>query len=130
MNESDRPSHLHAPIFIVQATAPLLNGSWGRRHAAPVRERSPPRGSAGPRLLAPAVAQLHPSWSDPKRHAQYAGYLSLFLFGLLNPVLKTMRALCVDSQWQRVRRKVCTQSLSLGSFSEAQHLVEPAALAD
>ena len=80
------------------------------------------------RLLAPAAAKLHPSWSDPKRHAQYADYLSLFLFGLLNPVLKTMRALSAASQWERVRREVCPQSLSLGSFSEAQHLVEPAAL--
>lgn len=80
------------------------------------------------RLLAPAAAKLHPSWSDPQRHAQYADYLSLFLFGLLNPVVKTMRALCAASQWERVRHEVCTQSLSLGSFSEAQHLVEPAAL--
>lgn len=80
------------------------------------------------RLLAPAAAKLHPSWSDPKRHAQYADYLSLFLFGLLNPVLETMRALSAASQWERMRREVCTQSLSLGSFSEAQHLVEPTAL--
>ena len=80
------------------------------------------------RLLATSAAKLHPSWSDPKRHAQYADYLSLFLFGLLNPVVKTMRALCAASQLARVRREVCTQSLSLGSFSEAQHLVEPAAL--
>jgi hypothetical protein len=80
------------------------------------------------RLLAPAAAKLHPSWSDPKRRAQYADYLSLFLFGLLNPVLKTLRALCAASQLARVRREVCTQSLALGSFSEAQHLVEPAAL--
>jgi hypothetical protein len=81
------------------------------------------------RLLDPAAAaQLHPSWRDPQRHLQYADYLSLFLFGLLNPVLKTMRALCAASQLERVRREVCTQSLSLGSFSEAQHLVEPAAL--
>ena len=80
------------------------------------------------RLLAPAATPLHPFWSDPKRHAQYADYLSLFLFGLLNPALKTRRALCTASQWERVRREVCTQSLSLGSCSEAQHLVEPAAL--
>ena len=80
------------------------------------------------RLLVTSAAKLHPSWSDPQRHAQYADYLSLFLFGLLNPVVKTMRALCAASQWERVRREVCTQSLSLGSFSEAQHLVDPAAL--
>ena len=80
------------------------------------------------RLLAPGAAKLHPSWSDPKRHAQDADYLSLFLFGLLHPALRTMRALCAASLWERVRREVCTQSRSRGSFSEAQHLVEPAAL--
>ena len=34
------------------------------------------------------------AWSDPQRHLHYADYLSLFPFGLLNPVVKTMRALC------------------------------------
>lgn len=71
---------------------------------------------------------LHPSWSDPRRHLHYADYLSVYLFGLLNPVLKTMQALCAASELARVRREVCTQSISLGSFSEAQHLVDPAAL--
>lgn len=81
------------------------------------------------RLLDPTgAAQLHPSWRDSERRLQYADYLSLLLFGLFNPVVKTMRALCAASQLERVRREVCTQSLSLGSFSEAQHLVEPAAL--
>ena len=81
------------------------------------------------RLLDPAnTTALHSSWSDARRRLLYADYLSLFLFGLLNPVLKTMRGLCAASQLARVRREVCTQSLSLGSFSEAQGLVEPAAL--
>jgi hypothetical protein len=71
---------------------------------------------------------LHPSWADPRRHLHYADYLSISLFGLLNPALKTVQALCAASQLARVRLEVCTQSISLGSFSEAQHLVEPAAL--
>jgi len=81
------------------------------------------------RLLNPAApVALHGSWKDPERRLLYADYLSLFLFGLLNPVVKTLRALCSASQLARVRREVCSQSVSLGSFSEAQHLVEPAAL--
>ena len=81
------------------------------------------------RLLASARPEsLHPSWADPRRRLLYADYLSTFLFGLFNPALKTMQALCAASQLERVRREVCTQSISLGSFSEAQHLVEPAAL--
>jgi hypothetical protein len=47
------------------------------------------------------------------------------LFGLLNPAVKTMRALSAASRLPRVQREVCGGSISLGSFSEAQHLLEP-----
>jgi len=70
----------------------------------------------------------HPSWSDPDRLLLYADYLSLFLFGLLNPVVRTMRALCAASQLQRVQEDICRRRVSLGSFSEAQHLLDPALL--
>ena len=69
--------------------------------------------------------EIHPSFQDPARKLAYADFLSLFLFGLLNPALKTMRSLCAASQLERVRRKICGQTVSLGSFSEAQHLVDP-----
>ena len=68
------------------------------------------------------------SWEDPRRHLQYGQYLSLFLFGLINPALRTMRALCAASALERVQRDVCGQRVSLGSFSEAQSLVDPAFL--
>lgn len=77
---------------------------------------------------APQV-QLHPTWLDPERRLQYGDYLSLFLFGLLNPVVLTMRGLCAASHLQRVQKEVCSRSVSLGSFSEAQHVLEPALLA-
>lgn len=70
----------------------------------------------------------HPSWSDRRRQCDYGHYLSLFLFGLFNPVLKTMRALCVASQLPRVQREVSGQPVSLGTFSEAQHLIDPQVL--
>ena len=70
----------------------------------------------------------HPSWSDPQRRLFYADYLSLYLFGLLNPVVRTMRALCSASHLQRVQEDICSRPVSLGSFSEAQHLLEPALL--
>lgn len=69
-------------------------------------------------------AQQHPSWADARRTCAYSEYLSLFLFGLFNPVLKTMRSLCAASQLPRVQREVSGQPVSLGSFSEAQHLVD------
>lgn len=68
---------------------------------------------------------MHPSFQDPKRLLALEDYLSLYLFGLLNPVVRTMRALCAASDLERVRQEVCARHVSLGSFSEAQHLVSP-----
>ncbi len=68
---------------------------------------------------------LHPTFSDPERLLSYSGYLSLFLFGLLNPVVRTMRGLCEASSLERVQREICQRPVSLGSFSAAQHLLEP-----
>lgn len=74
----------------------------------------------------PAAARTG-SWADPDRRLELPHYLSLFLFGLLNPVLETTRALCAASHLARVQRELCGgQPVSLGSFSEAQHLVDPA----
>jgi hypothetical protein len=47
---------------------------------------------------------------------------------LFNPALKTMRALCAASHLPRVQREVSGSRVSLGSFSEAQHLIDPARL--
>ena len=73
---------------------------------------------------------LAPTWSDPQRLLAAADYLSLFLFGLLNPVVQTMRGLCAASHLERVQKQVCSRPVSLGSFSEAQHVLEPALLAE
>jgi hypothetical protein len=70
-------------------------------------------------------SELHESWSDPRRKNSYVEYLSSFLFVLLNPALKTMRALSNASQLARVQREVSGGSIGLGSFSEAQHLLDP-----
>jgi hypothetical protein len=51
--------------------------------------------------------------------------LSLMLFGLFNPVVESMRGLCAASQLRRVQEDVCSQPVSLGSFSEAQAVVAP-----
>lgn len=81
-------------------------------------------------LLQQAVAHrgLPPSWHDPQRLLTHSQYLALALFGLLNPVVRTMRGLCAASQLPRVQQQVCARPVSLGSFSEAQHVVEPALL--
>ena len=78
---------------------------------------------------AASQVKLHPTWSDPERRLQFGDYLSLFLFGLLNPVVKTTRGLCAASHLQRVQKQICSRPVSLGSFSAAQHVVNPDLLA-
>lgn len=73
-------------------------------------------------------SQLSRTFSDPRRQLTASRYLSLFLFGLLNPVVRTMRGLCQASQLARVQAEVCGRAVSLGSFSETQHVLEPALL--
>ena len=55
----------------------------------------------------------HPSWEHPQRRLEAAEYLSLFLFGLLNPVLTSMRGLCQASRLQRVQAEVCRTGVQL-----------------
>jgi len=82
--------------------------------------------------LAQAAATLpsHPTWSDSRRQLQQADYLSLFLFGLLNPVVRTMNGLCAASRLERVQQEICSRPVSLGSFSEAQAVLDPALLGE
>lgn len=82
--------------------------------------------------LAAAVTRcgVAPTFADPKRLLELADYLALFLFGLLNPVARTMRGLCQASQLARVQQAVCTRAVSLGSFSETQQVIDPALLAE
>jgi hypothetical protein len=54
-----------------------------------------------------------------------ASYLSLFLFGLFNPVVESMRGLCFISGLSRVQAVVGCKRVSLGSFSEMQHVLDP-----
>jgi len=78
-------------------------------------------------ILQPVCAghQLHPSLSDPDRQLTISSYLSLFLFGLFNPVVETMRALCQASHLERVQEEICGRPVSLGSFSAMQHVLDP-----
>ena len=66
-----------------------------------------------------------PTPPDSDRQFWAKDYFSLLLFGLLNPVVRTMRGLCAASHFQRVQEEVCGRPVSLGSFSEAQHVFDP-----
>ena len=67
----------------------------------------------------------HPSWKHHNRKLEQLDYLSLFLFALVNPTVKTLNAICAASKLQRVQEEVCSRPTSAGAFSEAQHLLEP-----
>lgn len=77
--------------------------------------------------LAPvaAKARLHRTFSDRRRELDYSSYLSLFLFGLFNPVVESMRSLCAISGLEKVRQQVGCPKVSLGSFSEIQNVLDP-----
>lgn len=68
---------------------------------------------------------LSGTWADRRRSVELANYLSLYLFGLYNPVVQTMRGLCEATKLKRVQREVSGGKISLGSFSEAQAVVDP-----
>jgi hypothetical protein len=77
---------------------------------------------------AKAVGGEARTFSDPRRKLGEKDYLSLLLLGLFNPVVDSMRGLCAASRLRRVQEEVCSAPVSLGSFSEAQAVVEPALL--
>lgn len=70
-------------------------------------------------------AKLPSTLADPSRKLTHSRYLSLFLFGLLNPVVESMRGLVLASHLPRVQKEVCETSVSLGSFSEMQSVLDP-----
>ena len=101
------------------------------------REDSPPSFTAGElghfRVLrefrealadAQSMVEPHPSFLDLRRKLELGDYLGLMLFGLLNPIARTLRGLSYCSKFEKVRKDVCSNPASLGSLSEAQHLVD------
>ena len=83
------------------------------------------------RRLRPLLEQAPASATeqDPRRKLFSSEYFSMLLFGMLNPVLKTTRALCAASALPRMQQEVCGDEVSLASFSDMQHVVDPELLA-
>jgi hypothetical protein len=54
--------------------------------------------------LEPVLAKRDktPTELDPRRRLEPGGYLSMMLFALLNPVIKSTRALCAASGLKRM----------------------------
>jgi len=78
-----------------------------------------------PLLQAKAAASTEEE--DARRTLLADDYFCLFLFAILNPVITSMRALCHVSHCQKMRL-VSKAPVSLGSFSEAQHVFGPGIL--
>jgi hypothetical protein len=65
------------------------------------------------------------TFADRRRQLGEEQYLGLMLFGLLNPVVESMRGLCAASHLHRVQEDISDRPVSLGSFSEAQAVTDP-----
>jgi len=72
-----------------------------------------------------AKAKPHPTFSDPRRTLGLAPYLSLFLLGMFNAVIESMRGLCAASELEKVQQETGCSKVSLGSFSETQGVIDP-----
>ena len=68
---------------------------------------------------------LSKSEQDPRRKLLRVDYFSSILFIMLNPVLDSMRGFCAISDLEKVTQKASSGKISLGSFSEAQHVFNP-----
>ena len=66
------------------------------------------------------------SEGDPRRQLHFLDCATSILF--CNPVINSMRGLCAASRHEKVKKYATTRHLSLGSFSEAQHIFDAGAL--
>ena len=76
-----------------------------------------------------AVAAKARTEEDPRCQVLAEDYFCLLLFGLFNPALRSMRALCRTSGRLSKMREVCSRPIAPASFSEGQHVFDPEILA-
>ncbi len=62
---------------------------------------------------------------DPRRKFDAAGYFSMMLFTLINPVIGTVRGLCEISKSERYQEKTGLPQIGLSTFSHAQEVFSP-----
>ncbi len=95
-------------------------------------EHDPVEGAALLRRVFPMLAQLAESGTERDRAGNrqllFSQYAGLILVGLLNPVLQSARALVAASGLKNVRQLTGGKKVSLGAFSEAASVFEPALL--
>lgn len=80
------------------------------------------------RTLASSPVPAAASLKHPGRQLHLRHYLGLFLLGLVNPVISTLRGLARASLLDKVQREICRRPVALASLSEMQHLADPVLL--
>lgn len=73
-------------------------------------------------------SEPHKSLKDKRRKFKQLDYLSLFLFGILNPTLKGMNALVAASAHKKIQDEICSVKVTGSMFSEIQHVIDPVVL--
>jgi len=71
------------------------------------------------------ASELPSTLSDPRRKHHLGPYLGLFLLGLVNPVVETMRGLCGASHLKAVQDLIGGPAMKLATFSEMQSVLDP-----
>ena len=81
-------------------------------------------------MLLPRLKSLPktPTELDPRRKLTADAYFSLFLLGMFNTTVTSMRGLVAATRFKKVKA-ICPRQIAPSSFSEAQYLFSPAVLA-
>lgn len=100
-------------------------------HARPAKPKIKPRDVQGAKFLAQIMdllAPLHDHRPDPKRTLHYDEYCAYLLLYFFTPILDSMRGLQQICDFDKIKTKLGLPRFSLGSFSEAGAVFDPALL--
>ena len=104
-----------------------MKGRRGRQSKPPLK-RSDVRGAKYLEQIVDLLRPLHAHCADPKRTLHYDEYCAYLLLYFFTPILTSMRGLQQASQFESLQRKLHLRRFSLGSFSEAGTVFDPALL--
>lgn len=104
-----------------------MRGRAPRRGKAKLK-RSDIQGAKYLEQIVDLLRPLHEHCADPKRTLHYDEYCAYLLLYFFTPVLTSMRGLQQASQFESLQRKLKLRRFSLGSFSEAGTVFDPALL--
>ena len=98
------------------------------RKPKPAIKPSDVRGASYLTQILDLLRPLHSHCPDPKRRLHFDEYCSWLLLYFFTPILDSMRGLQQVSEFKQLKRKLGLGRFSLGSFSEAGNVFDPALL--